>query len=301
LEAEAFELIGRTHCPTESEKQQVHDLVEDFATRPLPPEFRLRPHELDGDDDYEMFANKFFRKTWDVLQDASMAFPVPTRATHFFASHPTGLALMSLLADCCAGATFARVTDRGDAYSSLAGLLVDRSNVTGVNPCGASRTLDGVISDMAYADEPSVLVSLALEVVDLDCLTLKQLIRLRKSERKTTGSSLRDLRHRLSERVASQAVALCSVARSRRDQDELRRQFQEDMRDDYAALKESLKLEAKQVLGTKEIVAAVLATAGIAATLNPRSFSELAAVGGASPLVVSMPQRPNSPPRVAKS
>ena len=283
LEAEAFELIGRTHCPTEDEKRQVHDLVEDFATRPLPPEFRLHTAESEDDDDYEMFAHKLLPETWEILQDASMANPVRTRPTHFFASRPTGLALMSLLADCCAGETFARVTDRGAAYSSLAGLLVDKSNDGDEGRHSSAKTAGDLFIGNANADAPIYLVSLAIEVVDSDQLTLEQLIQLRRSELNVAGHSLRDLRHRFSDRVASQAVAL-SGARSKRDLDELGRQFRVEMRDDYMALRDSLKLEAKQVLGTKEIVTSMMIAGGIAAALHPSfpGVGELAGVAGAA-------------------
>jgi hypothetical protein len=123
-----------------------------------------------------------------------------------------------------------------------------------------------------------------LKVVDSDRLTLEQLIKLRKSERKTSGHALRDLRHRFSERIALQGKALCG-ARSKGDLNELGRQFQEEMHDDYEALKDSLKLEAKQVLGTKEIVAAVLAIADVAAAFHLHDISTgvaaLAAAGSA--------------------
>jgi len=36
---EAFEIIGRCHYPTEQEKRNAHELIEDFATRPLPKAF----------------------------------------------------------------------------------------------------------------------------------------------------------------------------------------------------------------------------------------------------------------------
>jgi hypothetical protein len=264
LEAEAFELIGRAHCPTEDEKQQVHDLVEDFATRPLSAEFRLGTRGHIGNDDYEMFAQKLLPDTWRILEEASMAHPVRTRETHFSAPRPTGLALMSLLADCCAGDTFVRVTDRSKAYSSLAGLLVDKSSERDVKDHGVSR-VDGVFSNMANTDAPTNLVPMVLKVVDSDSLTLEHLIQLRRSELKSTGHALRDLRHRFSARIDAQAVALCG-ARSKRDRGELRRQFQEEMNDDYAALRDSLKLEAKQVVGTKEILTAMLVAADLAAS-----------------------------------
>jgi hypothetical protein len=61
------------------------------------------------------------------------------------------------------------------------------------------------------------------------------------------------------------------------------------MHDDYKALRDSLKLEAKQVLGTKEIVTSMMIVGEIAATLHYPSFpggvAELAGAAGAALLV----------------
>ena len=51
------------------------------------------------------------------------------------------------------------------------------------------------------------------------------------------------------------------------------------MRDDYKALKEALKLESKQVLGTKEMVTTALVSLGqIAACFYPHRFTDGVAV-----------------------
>ncbi|MCU1337358.1 MAG: hypothetical protein JWO19_2939, partial [Bryobacterales bacterium] len=57
------------------------------------------------------------------------------------------------------------------------------------------------------------------------------------------------------------------------------------MRDDYHALREVLKLEAQQVLGTKELIVAVLgavATVGAAATHAPLPMVGVAGATGAA-------------------
>lgn len=127
LEADAFHLVGRKLNPTEAEKRQLHEFVEDFASRELPRQFYLQMAR--GDErDYEMFANKLLPETWDMLKRAGMAHPARFRPSHTVATEPTALALMSILAACCAGSTFARVTDRSTAYASLAGLLSDSSD-----------------------------------------------------------------------------------------------------------------------------------------------------------------------------
>src|SRR5689334_12168360 len=68
----SFELIGKCHCPSQTEKKQAHDLVEDFATRPLPAAFSYTsaqaPHEI-----YEVYPQKLLPSTWDILQHAGLA------------------------------------------------------------------------------------------------------------------------------------------------------------------------------------------------------------------------------------
>src|SRR5689334_22741291 len=48
--AEAFDVIGRCHVPSAEEKQRAHEIIEDFATRPLPATFSYRPAQ--GADKY---------------------------------------------------------------------------------------------------------------------------------------------------------------------------------------------------------------------------------------------------------
>jgi hypothetical protein len=104
------------------------------------------------------------------------------------------------------------------------------------------------------------MLPLAVEVVSPDGFSLESLVRFCQLEEKSGGNAYRDLRHRLCEAIDSQAIKL-AAAESPRDMEEIKRQFREDMRDDYDALRESLKLEAKQVVGTKEIVISMILTA----------------------------------------
>lgn len=96
-ELEAFDLIGQKLCPSAAEKQHLHALIEDFISRPLPTSFFLRDDE-DGSETYEMFKHKILGDTWRLLREAGLARPTYRRNSHFTAAHPTGLALMSLLA-----------------------------------------------------------------------------------------------------------------------------------------------------------------------------------------------------------
>jgi hypothetical protein len=246
-EAAAFEVIGRKLHPNEEQKQLAHDIVEDFVSRPLPWAFFLQP---DGNGDgYEMFADKLLPETWSLLRESRAARPAWRRPSHYAATNPMGLALMNILADCCAGKTFARITDRSDAYASLAGLFLDADHAT-------ERSED-LLFGFEHAGDREALIPIATEVVDADSLTLNQIVDLRCQEAKSSGYALRDLRHRFADRIDSQVKSL-SATRTELEREELKRQFREEMRDDYSALREALKLEAKQVLGMKEIIGTAL-------------------------------------------
>jgi hypothetical protein len=92
---------------------------EDFVRRPRPKGFFLSPE--DNDHEYEMFTHKLFPETWELLRESRAARPAWGRPSHFSATARMGPAVMNILADCCAGDIFARVTDRSDAYASLTG------------------------------------------------------------------------------------------------------------------------------------------------------------------------------------
>ena len=248
-EAAAFEVVGRKLRPSKKEKKQAHDVVTDFLNRPLPKVFFL---QSDGDDhEYEMFTHKLLPETWDLLRASHVARPLLRRTSHYSASRPMGLALMNILADCCAGTTFARVTDRSDAYASLAGLFVEDGGDESV------QYSESLFSEFEHSGDREALVPIATSVIDAQSLTLDQLVMFRDREAKSSGYALRDLRHRFADRIESQVRAL-SASRSLRERTELKREFSEEMRDDYSALRDALKLEAKQLLGMKEIIGTAL-------------------------------------------
>jgi hypothetical protein len=257
LEMEAFELMGKTICPSEEEKRRLHTLVEDFASRELPAPFYIANDSFDGFQ-YEMFAKKLMPETWQLLSDARMAYPLRTRPTHYSSTNPTGLALMSLLADCCAGNTLTRITDRGSAYAGLAGLFVD------------GRFSDPIfgeafVEDVRRSEAQLVLAPIALEIVDPDQFTLQQLIDLRKSESKPSGYRLRKMRHNFSDQLRDQANRLASAC-SERDEEEIKREFRRATNDDYLELKDALGLHSLQHINMSEVVTSVVAAGAFLAT-----------------------------------
>ena len=240
--AEAWELIGRCHPPSGEEKKQVHELVEDFATRVLPEAFSLRstaaPSEI-----YEVYPQKLLPETWEVLQEAGLA-GLPLANSDYPTTGPTGLSLMSLVADCCAGETLVRVTDRSVAYAGLSGLLTEVAQ-------GAVQA----------SDVRDYIIALNVSVADADSIGVDKWIAFRRREAGASdGHFIRDLRHRFVKHIGAQAASIVQ-AKKKSDIEELKRQFEQDASDDFRALKEALKIEAVQMIPTKEVMFTVLAGA----------------------------------------
>lgn len=106
--ARAFELIGVPHVPSYEEKKQAHEIVEDFATRALPEAFSYI--SMDYRDDWPVHPEKLLPETWHMLRATGLAGRQSPRSG-IPVTEPTGLSLLSILADCCAGQSFARITD----------------------------------------------------------------------------------------------------------------------------------------------------------------------------------------------
>src|SRR6185312_9916808 len=118
---EAFSIIGRCHYPSDAEKKRAHDSVNDFLKRPLPRAFFYSSADEDIET-YDIYPEKLLHETVEMLRERGMSQSVGHR--NMRSSAATGLTIMNIIADCCAGDTLARVTDRGVAYANLAGLLV---------------------------------------------------------------------------------------------------------------------------------------------------------------------------------
>lgn len=240
---EAFDLIGQCYHPSRPEKKQAHELVEDFATRGLPDSFSyasvISPSEV-----YEVYPQKLLPETWDLLVEAGLAGRALSNQD-YPTSGPTGLSLMSLLADCCAGKSLARITDRSAAYASLASLF------TNPIPVGSEKAADR-----------EALLAISLKIADSEKLPLSRWLKLRKREiAAADGHHVRDLRHRFVAALEKQAAELAE-ARSQAERLDIQAGIEQDMQDDWKDLHEALKLEAWQMLPTKEVLVSVLSGIG---------------------------------------
>jgi hypothetical protein len=261
--ARAMELIGKKHRPDDSEKLEAHKFVEEFATRQLPEAFYYQKVDAGGED-YEMWPQKFMWETWELLQSMKL-----TGAALKNADYPTtpavGLSLMSILAECCAGETRARITDQGVAYATISNMLVDEEN---------DRE-----QQVAYES----LVPLTLKLLDISNLPIDKLIAFREREAKeSSGHTLTALRHNYLKCIEELAVDLSKLTR-KGDQDERTRVFESDMRTDLKQLTQELWGAKVDVIFSKEAVVSVLAavTAVVGAVHGvPLAIPAAASFGG---------------------
>jgi hypothetical protein len=239
--ARAIEIIGEQHYPTDAQKEQVHDFIEDFVTRRLPDAFFYREP---ASKPYVIYEDKFFQKTWDLLYDAQLPGKALGRS-HIPMMQSCALAIMSMLADCCAGSTRTRITDRGAAYATVVGLLAGQAK--------------GMVKEPVQPHEQ--LVPISLSVVNTEAIDLKKLIAFREREAKSGGHAIRDLRHRYVSALETYAQRLATVANNKSDQNEIQRQFEEDMKDDLATLRDELASVRTDALSSNVVVGTVLAGA----------------------------------------
>jgi hypothetical protein len=292
---EAFDVIGRYHVPTQGEKRKAHELIEDFATRPLPDSFYYQESVIDSrvnrakygissrnnycedvrssystEREYEIFARKLLPETWRMLRDVGLAGNEDSRGD-VCTPEVTGLGIMSLLADCCAGESLARVTDREAAYAALSNLFT---------------YTDKALPKMT--SEAEQLIPITVATINIDNIPLQRLIDFRKEEASVGGHFIRDLRHRLREKLEVQAAQMAQM-KSHKDREQIQEEFKSDMQDDLATLRQALRLETSQAFGWKEIGTAALAS-GVLATItssHPMVLSYTVAAGAIGGLLAT--------------
>jgi hypothetical protein len=237
--ARAIELIGVPRIPSQSEKQEAHGLVEDLVTRALPEAFYYRQSDADGDY-YDIYPHKFLPETWEMLSRLELADTSSNPAEHLL-TQTAGLSVMSILADCCAGETRSRITDRSLAYATITNLPVD--------PTDQDAT--------AHYER---VVSLTLELIDATTIPLEELINFREREEKESGGSLKALRHEHLQRVETHVAELKTLTRPA-DWKEKDRTFQSEMAKDLKRLERELGAEKRGLALSKDVVVSIAAAA----------------------------------------
>ncbi|MCJ2105915.1 hypothetical protein MKK70_11115 [Methylobacterium sp. E-041] len=241
---DGLEVIGSAYCPSEEDKSNAHAMIEDFATGPLPESFLYHGDRVNDFYRYGMFPEKLLPETWGMLRELRLVGRDSYNG-HVPLEDSAGLALMSILADCCAGKTKTRITDRGIAYAALTNLMTNQGQ--------------------AGCDQYELIVPITFSVIKTSDIPLKNLVAFRRREAAKGGHAIRDLRHRYLDCLNKQIGSLKDVAKHS-DRIEINRQFEVEMTDDLKFLRDELRSSKKEVFFSKEIVmSAVAATASFIA------------------------------------
>lgn len=263
--ARAMELLGEPHCPSDDEKREAHSRLKDVVERKLPAQFYFDRSQHGRS--YEIYSEKLLRESWRMLlREGFSGDALPN--SDYRLSEFGGLLVMSILADCCAGTTKSRITDRGEAYATLAGLL------------GNDPTRPKIRKVDAYGQ----LVPICLKTINTSQVTINALIRLREREAKESGHTLRDLRHRYVESIETYVSRLVDEKTTRADAREVERQFAEDMKTDVRDLRTELGLARRDAVFSKEMFTFVVAATGTAASWlygAPLQLDGVVTAGGA--------------------
>ena len=239
---EAVQAFSVPLVPTDAEKQQVDEIVTDLSESGLPEWFYVDkvPENLR----YDIYSEKLLYRTRESLKRRMLAQGTQDKL-RLEISAPFGLSIMSILADCCAGAQKRLITDEASSYSALNRYLL---------------TIGG--GEWGQFDNDSErLVTISLKVMNFKNVKLARLVEIREKEKSQGGAQLRNLRHGYLRKIEEYADKIAK-AKNKRDKEEIERIFEQEMKDDFDLLKDELKDEAKKVIVSKEMGAAVIALAG---------------------------------------
>jgi hypothetical protein len=205
---EALDLIGYGLYPRHYQQVQAHAAIEDLATSQLPKDFLWEESSLE-DSHYLVYPQKFLPETWDVLKSANLAVPSDLGEYEDWSmKRNVGLAIMSILADACAGSEKRTVTDQIHSYHLLA------RSITQIHGGEYGKS----------SDAATRLVTIALKIVDADQFTLSELIAFRKQEHGTEEHAVRRLRHNFMSAVDNYVERISGCEGRQDDIQEIERQ-----------------------------------------------------------------------------
>lgn len=93
--AEAVELIGKRRVPSDEEKKEAHEQIEEIVTRRGISEAFLHR----GNDPYKVYPQKFMRATWSLLMDSRLSGGLDLDSNDYVMDSQVGLVIMAILAD----------------------------------------------------------------------------------------------------------------------------------------------------------------------------------------------------------
>lgn len=241
-EERALELIVNPHVPTEQNKEAAHKELEDICANGLPDELRFELQ--DPEKVYEIYPQKLFSKTWDLLEDSQLAKSLrsgedrhSTRTGQSFAYY-----MMSILAVCCGDGKRRLVTDQNDPYRSLYHLLADVAS-------------DG--NTVMPDDWRGRLLALSFNGLNFSDVRLSQLVDLRTKE----DAMFYDLRRHFLAKIDSATEEISSQATSSKGIKDVLDEFSRSMEVDLSELKKALRKNATDMILSKEFACGVTAIA----------------------------------------
>jgi hypothetical protein len=246
---EAMDSFAERHVPSTKEKRQCNESILDLLQHPLPDWFYVT--DIPIDNRYKFYPEKLCPDTWEMIKSKKLAAPIVDGVE---TSVPLGLTIMSILADCCAGTQKRLITDEGASYAALDRYLA---------------TIGG--AELGKFDDKSErLVTISQKIMNFKNVPLTRLVQLREKEKTASGAHLTVLRHNYLKKIEEYIVQLSRV-KTESDVVEIERIFEQDMKKDYDLLRDELKDEAKKVIFSVEMAAALvgLASSFLCPTIGP--------------------------------
>jgi hypothetical protein len=233
----AFEQVVRPRVVTDSEKEEVHKVVEKLVKNEMPNWLIFEPRV----DNFNMYPNKLLPKTWELLCDAHVAEPgSDPGGEHYGLQRSLGLILMNIIADVCSGKTKEKITNYVDAHDACARL------------CAAQN--GGELENHQPSAAHKHLVSISLKGANVNDVSLSNLVRLR--ERESEDGFLPGLRENYRKYVDEYINRLKQVSKPQ-DVAEIEAEFEKSTIKDFQHLNQMLRLQAGGVVIGSVVVASL--------------------------------------------
>ena len=249
--AEAWSLIGKVTVPHRSEQRAAHDEIVHFIEDKdrVSPKFLYKAQRANSDV-YDVYPEKLLGETWYALEGAGLTSELRGNGDRPLTPWG-GLIIMAKLADACAGDVFARVTDRSDAYRTIAAEM------------DASQ---------AHARGTAATLPVLLSMIDARSLPLENIMRFRADETDP------GLRYRLLDSVNDHIEAL-SHLQSPNQIRGLQDQYAREMRQNLTDLKDALRWNKIKFATSATVFTALTGAFATASALHTGPLHVGAALG----------------------
>jgi len=264
---EAWELVCRPRIFSNDESTELHRRLTEIAAAGVPDDFRF-DYKLD-EQARGLFTPRLSSKgvddsTAELLLELDLA--VKDYEGHIRANITTALVVIALQAEIAAGATKQQITDDKGTYSAYCRLIATAGNRDRELPLSGEEEL----------------LSVALETVNLQNVTLRQLIDFRKRER--NEPEIGAFRRTFSESLENFLLDIPKRrALSESDWKELQGKYRERVKDGIRVLSRQMGCEASAFALSKTILAPILMGVGALSSLllahsNPAVAGAVASV-----------------------